>query len=987
MQTRRQNRVRRLIVALVTTGVTTPTTPLLLEAAGICTVLEAPLPEPEPPGDPVSYCDSGAQHGRRCTESADCDGGVCSLGVRTHNRYLAFQPPASWSGQQVALRVTLVSIDGFPSFNGQTRWVGTAQSFPDYDITLPPRPFLAAPTVGAPVYQEWALDEPTFVFGSEIVPGGTSSFFSVYAIQAISDGCDLGDEANYSDPLVLTTALWGDVAPPHADPSLPPQPSYEDPSGAIQKFKASSALRLVEVQLLPNIPDPAFPASMRELRGTVAAFMGNRYSELLTGPETCPHRIPGCGDGIRDPSEQCDDGNTTPNDGCDENCVAENATAVFRVVPVEPPDETGVVYPPGVVFSGNEFLLDSGGVRLWFEVRLEGWGGELGVWQATLAAPFANGTGAELALPVVTSTDRTECEALFGTGARVDRVTATCTAGFQNSRNPDFAINGISGVSQADVAFGSAQLPGLSGEIDDGREYYGGTLVLDVPEGAAGTFVLGFETDLRLSFMDGAFGSTLPIAQFEPAIVRLPGGCCLGNSCASLLASECLDRGGVPVDTCGGDCNGNGQADVCEVINGNRDDCNDNLIPDDCEPDCNGNGTVDDCDLSAVTDLDCNGNDIPDECDLADAASADCNANNVPDECDIATQASGDCNFNGVPDDCEPDEDCNTNGTTDICDIGAGTSDDCNFDLVPDDCQPDEDCNTNSVRDLCDIGTGTELDCNGNLSPDSCDIAGGGSFDDNVDGVPDECCESPTPVFVLEKKSRFLSLASVGTLGVRQAIRVTFIDNASYPELNFQALWVGAPREYPEEDSSQLGLTFTGAGLSCTPHYQDWSAIDVLHVFGAEIVPSSAYAAQVINEGCPEEFPTNYSGALPASTGKWGDQSPLFDGPGNPPSPDFNDIAGSVQKFKASPGAPIKALAQLQPNVVLPSRAINFKDIAATTSAFIGTAYVDTVPNAGPCTCPSGVTCGATVCANDLECGAGFCIDGSCTDACGRCRP
>jgi len=130
--------------------------------------------------------------------------------------------------------------------------------------------------------------------------------------------------------------------------------------------------------------------------------------------------------------------------------------------------------------------------------------------------------------------------------------------------------------------------------------------------------------------------------------------------------------------------------------------------------------------------------------------------------------------------------------------------------------------------------------------------------------------------------------------------------------------------------------------------------------------------------GTPVEVPT----------GTWGDVAPRYEGddPGAP-QPDFNDIAALVGKFLADPAAPIKAHAQLQPNVVLPDRAIDFRDIAAGVAAFISTSYADSVPESGSCTCPSAVTCGAVPCGSDLACAPGFCIDGFCTDNCGRCAP
>ncbi len=51
------------------------------------------------------------------------------------------------------------------------------------------------------------------------------------------------------------------------------------------------------------------------------------------------------------------------------------------------------------------------------------------------------------------------------------------------------------------------------------------------------------------------------------------------------------------------DCNANGEADECDLVNG-------------VSPDCNGNGILDSCDIAAQTSIDCNGNGLPDECDV-----------------------------------------------------------------------------------------------------------------------------------------------------------------------------------------------------------------------------------------------------------------------------------------------------------------------------------------------------------------------------------
>ena len=60
------------------------------------------------------------------------------------------------------------------------------------------------------------------------------------------------------------------------------------------------------------------------------------------------------------------------------------------------------------------------------------------------------------------------------------------------------------------------------------------------------------------------------------------------------------------------------------------------------------------------------------------------------------------------------------------------------------------------------------------------------------------------------------------------------------PSNGGDALWVGPPLEYPEEDTSDPTRTFLGASLQCEPFFQDWSAVGVVEVFGAEITPDTS---------------------------------------------------------------------------------------------------------------------------------------------------
>lgn len=243
----------------------------------------------------------------------------------------------------------------------------------------------------------------------------------------------------------------------------------------------------------------------------------------------------------------------------------------------------------------------------------------------------------------------------------------------------------------------------------------------------------------------------------------------------------------------------------------------------------------------------------------------------------------------------------------------------------------------------------------------------------------------PSPL----SKSRYLSLAP-GNAGVEVGFRVTPLNVAGLPDANGLELWVGPPRNYPEEDRSDAGRTFVGAALQCAPYFADWGTIEVLQVFGAEVAPGSNYEIHAVSQACYESLgaSADFGTPLEVSTGKWGDVAPLYDGDDpNAIQPDFNDIAALVGKFLAEPTAPLKAHAQLQPNVVFPNRPIDFKDIASDVAAFLGTPYVESVAGASSCTCPPSVTCGATACASDTQCTPGFCIGGFCTDACGRCAP
>ncbi|MHC4696062.1 MAG: hypothetical protein ACYTFA_04885 [Planctomycetota bacterium] len=142
---------------------------------------------------------------------------------------------------------------------------------------------------------------------------------------------------------------------------------------------------------------------------------------------------------------------------------------------------------------------------------------------------------------------------------------------------------------------------------DGVTRFYAGTLLLEVPAEAVGTYNLGF--------YDCNGGHTLFYRCERPIIPYLTcdlgritiatGRCCsnIGEGTTmcedELTASECDARPGprafVPFESCdtGHDCNGNGVPDECDILVA---DCNNNAIPDDCEPDGDSDGVIDVCD-------------------------------------------------------------------------------------------------------------------------------------------------------------------------------------------------------------------------------------------------------------------------------------------------------------------------------------------------------------------------------------------------------
>ena len=299
-------------------------------------------------------------------------------------------------------------------------------------------------------------------------------------------------------------------------------------------------------------------------------------------------------------------------------------------------------------------------------------------------------------------------------------------------------------------------------------------------------------------------------------------------------------------------------------------------------------------------------------------------------------------------------------------------------------CDPNPcDCNGNGVEDSLDVIDGTSSDCNGNDLPDECDVANGFAADtDPANGIPDEC----------DQLNRYLFFTMNDLVPVQTqlyAIRVTLLNVNGFEGFNNEVRWVGAASDADDDDSGDPTRTFKAAQLECTSHYTDWGTSELVYIDGGEIVPGSLYTIQAIGESCDEAEAGCYTPGAQwvITTALWGDVLAPFSGTGSA-QPDFRDISGIVAKFVGTPDALPKPRFQLVPNTAFPDRLVDFKDISACVAAFVGTSYANVIGSgAGPCTCPSSVTCGATACIQDFDCSGGFCVSSACTDPCKRCSP
>jgi hypothetical protein len=296
------------------------------------------------------------------------------------------------------------------------------------------------------------------------------------------------------------------------------------------------------------------------------------------------------------------------------DAIAGGAGASMTLQPVAPKTQPPSSYPGGSSIVGQTITLGSVPTRIWFELNTTGWpdaellktvqgkvdatdedmdGGGYSGSAADCAGQPAN--GASLINAVQPCANSVACRATMsglaapcGLGEPDVCSLGFCLFGFQDKCDPEWIGTGVGNVDAADTstpnfrcgdAVNSAE---PSDEFADFLPSYFGTLVVDVPAGAKGTYTIDFNEAESFLHNEGVPpNNNIPIVQFNPGIVKVGcGSCCFGvggpapGCIDGQSAAECAALAQPAIFTADGNCQNPPTDDGCCACLTNG-DCND----------------------------------------------------------------------------------------------------------------------------------------------------------------------------------------------------------------------------------------------------------------------------------------------------------------------------------------------------------------------------------------------------------------------------
>jgi hypothetical protein len=245
--------------------------------------------------------------------------------------------------------------------------------------------------------------------------------------------------------------------------------------------------------------------------------------------------------------------------------VAGAATAEIILQPIPP--QVGGGYSAANI-TGQTLSLPAVPQRVWAKVLGKSWAPQnLKTYQAKVdSAGYMTSTcgGAPLMPAIVPCTANTQCRAVFRTDQTAcalgepskcvappawDGVGSNiCEPGFQDKCASDWALTGLAGVGAVDIStlnfrYGfTTELPDVV--VDPGTALYAGTLILDVPAGAKGDYVIGWVQ--AESFMQDdtlPVALDIPIAAYRPMTIATEcGSCCTNLGPGTSVCTDNLSR-------------------------------------------------------------------------------------------------------------------------------------------------------------------------------------------------------------------------------------------------------------------------------------------------------------------------------------------------------------------------------------------------------------------------------------------------------------
>lgn len=494
---------------------------------------------------------------------------------------------------------------------------------------------------------------------------------------------------------------------------------------------------------------------------------------------------------------------------------------------------------------------------------------------------------------------------------------------FIDTDRTDYVFTGLGSTTKVDTAsidysWSATLIPPPDGVTDPEEGRYVGSLVLEIPADAEGTFTIGFDADPNETFLLDDSGAKLADPVLLPVTITIAAG---NTACIVAVEASCNDA--VTFDDSG-------------IIN-----------PPDPPFGCGFTGGPHE---GAVWF----------EFTATDTSARISTCHSIEQDSTFAVY-DGDCNAL-VEIGCGEDDGCGVDGfLSDQC-VGGLTPGETYFIQISAWSPQDRgsytmsiDCPCSAMQACCqadrtvcsDLPAGECAAVSGEAQGDGTVCLG----DADSNGFDDACAcpaaEAPAPEPGGVDKNRFLSIVP-GNAGRMTALRVTFDSLDLFHEFDGEARWASEPVFCDDTDATPL----VAAELGCEPFCADWGSIDLLHLFGAVVVPSSAYTVQAIDCECGFDSAANYSAPLVMNTGKWGDIVPPRAGEGSD-QPDFTDLAALVDKFQGLPTAPSRTVCKLVPRVPNPcggdvSGFVSFSDIGALVDAFTGRPY----PFGPPDPCP-----------------------------------